>query len=158
MVYSPPGSSRLLCPCSSPGKNTEVGSYFLLQRIFPTQDRTWVSCFAGRFFTIWATREGNSVLTNHLMPTVQQEFSSSWGYKNWLLTHKNCWLPGLSGGQPSGFTVPTLYLLFVLNKNSLPSEAPCVWKFFSNPCISKIDIESDLNIILCADLYFPPST
>ena len=34
---------------------------------------------------------------------------------------------------------------------------PCVWKFFPNPHISKIDIESDLNIILCADLYFPPS-
>ena len=26
------------------------------------------------------------------MPTFQQEFSLSWGYKNWLLTHKICWL------------------------------------------------------------------
>ena len=32
----------------SPGKNTGVGSHFLLQGIFPTQ----VSCNAGRFFTI----------------------------------------------------------------------------------------------------------
>ena len=31
-------------------------------------------------------------LTNHLMPLFQQEFSLSWGYKNWLLIHKNCWL------------------------------------------------------------------
>ena len=23
----------------------------------PPRDRTWVSCFAGRFFTVWATRE-----------------------------------------------------------------------------------------------------
>ena len=30
--------------------------------------------------------------TNHLMPTVWQEFSLFWGYKNWLLTHDNCWL------------------------------------------------------------------
>ena len=31
-------------PCPSPG-------------IFPTQDRTGISCIAGRFITIWATRE-----------------------------------------------------------------------------------------------------
>ena len=29
--------ARLLCPWDSPGKNTGVGSHFLLQRIFPTQ-------------------------------------------------------------------------------------------------------------------------
>ena len=29
--------ARLLCPWDSPGKNTEVGSHFLLQGIFPTQ-------------------------------------------------------------------------------------------------------------------------
>ena len=27
----------LLCPRNPPGKNTEVGCHFLLQRIFPTQ-------------------------------------------------------------------------------------------------------------------------
>ena len=32
--------TRLLCPCDSPGKNTEVGCYFLLQRIFPIQGRS----------------------------------------------------------------------------------------------------------------------
>ena len=26
------------------------------------------------------------------MQTIQQEFPLSWGYKNWLLTHKNGWL------------------------------------------------------------------
>ena len=31
------GSSRLLCPWNSPGKNTGVGSHSLLQGIFPTQ-------------------------------------------------------------------------------------------------------------------------
>ena len=29
--------ARLLCPRGSPGKNTGVGSHFLLQEIFPTQ-------------------------------------------------------------------------------------------------------------------------
>ena len=86
-----------LSPWNSPGKNTGVGSFSLLQGIFPTQElnhglphcrqilyhlsqqgsprilkwvaylffrgsswpRNWtgVSCIAGRFFTIWATRE-----------------------------------------------------------------------------------------------------
>ena len=41
----------LLCPWNSPGENTAVGSHSLLQ------DGTQVSCMAGRFFTIWATRE-----------------------------------------------------------------------------------------------------
>ena len=34
--------SRLLCPWDSPGKNTGMGCYFLLQRIFPTQG--WNLC------------------------------------------------------------------------------------------------------------------
>ena len=47
--YSPPGSS---CPWDSLGKNTGVTFHALLQGIFPTQASTWVSCIAGRFFTI----------------------------------------------------------------------------------------------------------
>ena len=42
---------------NSPVQNTGVGSLFLLQGIFPTQDQTQVSHIAGRFFTSWATRE-----------------------------------------------------------------------------------------------------
>ena len=49
-------------PWSSPGQNTEVGSLFLLQAIFPNQDRTQVSCTAGRFFTNWATIMWNAGL------------------------------------------------------------------------------------------------
>ena len=45
--------ARLLCPWDSPGKNTGVGCHSLLQGILPTR----VSCIAGRFFTVWATRE-----------------------------------------------------------------------------------------------------
>ena len=43
--------TRLLCPFNSPGKNTGVGSHFLLQEIFLTQGLDPVSCTAGRFFT-----------------------------------------------------------------------------------------------------------
>ena len=38
--------TRLLCPWNSPGKNTGVGSHFLLQGTFPTEGLK-----AGRFFT-----------------------------------------------------------------------------------------------------------
>ena len=70
-----------------------------------------------------------STLTNHLMIFFQQEFSLSWGYKNWLLTHENHWLslepvccsnsvwsalPGLLRDWPTVLTA--LSLLFVLNK------------------------------------------
>ena len=48
---------RLLCPWDSPGRNTGVGCHALLQGIFPTQELNQVSCIAGRFFTVWATRE-----------------------------------------------------------------------------------------------------
>ena len=35
----------------------EYWSGFLLQGIFLIQGQTWVSCLAGRLFTVWATRE-----------------------------------------------------------------------------------------------------
>ena len=49
--------TRLLCPWDSPGKNTGVGCHSLLQGSSWPKDWTWVSHIAGRFFTIWATRE-----------------------------------------------------------------------------------------------------
>ena len=42
--------TRLLPPWDSPGKSTGVGHHFLLQGIFPTQDRTQVSRIVGRHF------------------------------------------------------------------------------------------------------------
>ena len=42
-------------PCNSPGQNTGVGGFSLLQGIFQPRDWIQVSCIAGRFFTSWAT-------------------------------------------------------------------------------------------------------
>ena len=50
-------SHGLYSPWNSPGQNIGVGSLSLLQGIFPTQGLNGVSCTAGGFFTIWATRE-----------------------------------------------------------------------------------------------------
>ena len=50
MDCNPPGS---LVHGDSPGKNIGVGCHAFLQGVFPIQ----VSCIAGEFFAIWATRE-----------------------------------------------------------------------------------------------------
>ena len=42
---------------NSPGKNTGVGSHFLIQEIFPTQGSNPGLCIAGIFFSVWATKE-----------------------------------------------------------------------------------------------------
>ena len=44
-------------PWNSPGQNTGVGSLSLHQGSSQPKDQTQVSLIAGRFFTIWATRE-----------------------------------------------------------------------------------------------------
>ena len=54
MDYSPPGS---FVHGDSPGKTIGVDCHALLQGISQPRDRTQVSCIAGGFFTIWATRE-----------------------------------------------------------------------------------------------------
>ena len=50
-------AARLLCPWNSPCKNTGVGPMpFFWGSSWPG-DWTQVPCIAGRFFTIWASRE-----------------------------------------------------------------------------------------------------
>ena len=51
-----------------PGKNIGVGSPSVLQGIFPTQGLSWVSCIAGKFFTIWATQEAHLRWYLHISP------------------------------------------------------------------------------------------
>ena len=75
--------TRILCAWDFQCKNTRVGCHSLLQGIFQAKilewvaipfsrgsswpgDWTWVFCIAGRFFTIWATREAHAI---HLQPS-----------------------------------------------------------------------------------------
>ena len=58
-----------------------------------------------------------SALSNHLIPSFQQEFSLSGGHKKLASNpRKVSALPGLSGGQPTTLAVPMLSLLFILSK------------------------------------------
>ena len=49
--------SRLLCPSDFPGKNTEMGSHILLQRIFSTQGWNLHLLHSGQIFYRWASKE-----------------------------------------------------------------------------------------------------
>ena len=55
----------------SPGKNTGVGCNAFLQEIFPIQGSNQVSHIAGRFFTIWATREAHEYWSGWPIPSPQ---------------------------------------------------------------------------------------
>ena len=59
--------TMLFCLWNSPGNNVGVGCHSLLQGISPTQGWTLVSCIAGRFFTIWVTREATREALQHII-------------------------------------------------------------------------------------------
>ena len=61
---------RLLCPWDSPGKNTGVGCISFSRGSSWLRDWTRVSHTAGRFFTVWVTRqESNGLALNHSFDT-----------------------------------------------------------------------------------------
>ena len=60
---------RLLCPWNSPGQNTGVGSCFFSRGSSQPRDWTQVSCIAGRFFIVWATREGQEYWSGEPIPS-----------------------------------------------------------------------------------------
>ena len=55
-----------LCPWDSPGKNTGMGCHSLSRESSRPRDQNQVSCIAGRFFIIWATREALTVDVKHI--------------------------------------------------------------------------------------------
>ena len=55
----PPGSS---VHGDSPGKNTGVGCHAPSRGYSQSRDQIQISCIAGKFFTIWATREAHSFI------------------------------------------------------------------------------------------------
>ena len=52
--------TRLRCPWDSPGKNTGVGAILFSRGSSQLRDHSRVSCIAGRFFTVWVTKEAPS--------------------------------------------------------------------------------------------------
>ena len=52
-------AGRILCPWNSSSKNTKVGSHCFSRGSSWPRHQSQVSCIAGRFFTIWATKEAH---------------------------------------------------------------------------------------------------
>ena len=67
--------ARLLRPWNSPGY-TGVGNHLFSSRSSQPRDWTQVFCTAGRFFTIWATREAPICRVHHVK--CQAGWSTSW--------------------------------------------------------------------------------
>ena len=55
-------TARLLCPWNSQDKNTGMLAISFSRGSSPPRDRTWVSWIAGRFFSIWVTREAPNLV------------------------------------------------------------------------------------------------
>ena len=73
--------TRLLCPLNSPGKNTGMGWYFLLQEIFPTH-RLNLSLPHCRQTLYWLSHQGNPISSNNntlffLILTLGNHYSTS---------------------------------------------------------------------------------
>ena len=82
--------ARLLFPWNSPGENTGVVANSYSTGSSQPRDQTRVSCIAGRFFTIWATR---CSLPNTKCPLI----SFSISYKGNLPV--SCYQIGISMGK-----------------------------------------------------------
>ena len=77
VFVTPWTAARLLCPWDFPGKNTGWVAISSSRGSSLPRDQTQVSYLAGRFFTIWATREAQLLLErclNHcvIFPIQQQ--------------------------------------------------------------------------------------
>ena len=53
--------ARLLCPCNSPGNNTGMVAMPSSRGSSQPRERTQVSCIAGGFWAIWATKEAHPI-------------------------------------------------------------------------------------------------
>ena len=107
-------TTRLLCPWNSPGKNTGMGCHSLLQASFQPRNWTWVSCSAGRFFTVWATREAPVLL----MPSAKKKGTSV----SFLWSLGNFWG---EVGKATGSRCP---YATVLEKAMAPHSSTLAWK------------------------------
>ena len=134
VLYSPPGSSvpgilqaRILEWVAIP--SSRASSW--------PRDRTQVSCIAGWFFTIWATRESlrNTMVTiyHQILPNTSSDSSSPWG-KTYpsvtqpLLLGPMSWSQEGSWGHswPQGLFCPMAPETALSNASSMTPPLPCL--------------------------------
>ena len=132
------GPHGLFSPWNASGLSTGVGSLFLLQRIFPTQESNWVSCIVGGFFTSWATGKRHIHLTSRLTDPASQKLSAGkmlpqpagcrtcFARVWWILKH-GFLCTGINKLFPVGGNVLIVMVSILINKDAFePSYTP--WK------------------------------
>ena len=92
-------------PWNSPGQNIWVGSLFLLQQIFPTQELNQGLCIAGGFFTSWT--KWKLSLLNHLyyFPHLTD------AKLEWLIQSHRALINQWNWEKRPGYLTPELFLL-----------------------------------------------
>ena len=119
----------LLCPWDFPGKNTGVGSYFLLQEIFQPSDWTCVSCIGSQLVLYqWTTREAPAEV--ECMKAAHSTSNSLWShglYTSWNSPGQNTGVGSLSllqGSFPTQGSNPGLlhwgWILYQLSHKGSP--------------------------------------
>ena len=119
---------RFACPSLSPG----VSSNSCPSTVIPSNRLIFYCPFsscppsfpASGSFPISQFFTSGGFSFSNLKPTFKQEFSWSWGYKNWLLTHENCHLSLVSQEVSPLCLQRQLSLCSLSLIKSLPSEFP----------------------------------
>ena len=106
-----------ICPGDSPGKNTGVGCRASSRGSSQPRDWSQVSCIAGRFFTIWATREAWWLVGNTKM--LQSALQAC-----------RLWSPQEVLDQSSSDTEG--WLLIQHHSNMVLQYEPCFWNLWTN--------------------------
>ena len=109
--------SHHLCPWDFSGKNTRVGCYFLLQRIFLTQGRTCVSCIARQILNHWTTREALKMPCCAMLSC----FSHAW-----LCDAMDCSPPGFSVHGTLQARILEWVAMSSSRRSSWPRDRTCI--------------------------------
>ena len=111
---------------------------------FPPRDQTWASCIAGRFFIIWASREGAVIINMSVFLNIYaQSLSHSWLFGiPWTAAHQGLHLPLVTGDiywpqaiswsglwNCSKDTFSQKFNLIFSDKKKNPSAKAAVWSW-----------------------------
>ena len=128
-------SMEFYSPWNSTGQNTGVSYHALLQGSSHPRDQTQVSHIAGRFFTVWATREALSWAGIYL----KKDFlSESW---NWMIQEDTLSVSLPHGrveiSQLCGLLFCLYILLFKQTEKDRSVLIPLQFSYLSLNCIYK---------------------
>ena len=130
-------------PWNSPGQNTGVGSFPLLQRIFPTQGSNPGLPHCRRFFTSWDTREAQESWRGwqNIVPNTVSFYTTIFTKVYFFSTQK-------ISGRVKFFLFPTAVLV---------ATSFSWWTIFFSVVVRISQIYVDASLTPCSLKFFPSS-